>query len=77
MLVIDWICMDLNYFWLDGIILFYFNKICFVYFDLKILKRKYVEKDYFEKELMEVEKLGSCIIGEEELELIDMVIVKI
>jgi len=52
------------------------NKTRFAYFDLKILKRKHAEKDYSEKELMEVEKLGSRITGEEELELIDTVIVK-
>lgn len=74
--VIDWIRTDLNHPWPDGTTSLYFNKTRFAYFDLKILKRKHAEKDYSEKELMEVEKLGSRITGEEELELIDTVIVK-
>ena len=69
--VIDWIRTDLNHPWPDGTTSLYFNKTRFAYFDLKILKRKHAEKDYSEKELMEVEKLGSRITGEEELELID------
>ena len=71
--VIDWIRTDLNHPWPDGPTSLYFNKTRFAYFDLKILKRKHAEKDYSEKELMEVEKLGSRITGEEELELIDTV----
>lgn len=74
--VIDWIRTDLNHPLPDGTTSLYFNKTRFAYFDLKILKRKHAEKDYSEKELMEVEKLGSRITGEEELELIDTVIVK-
>jgi mannonate dehydratase len=74
--VIDWVRTDLYKKQEDGTSTLYFDKIRFVYFDLKILKREGAEKEYSTKELEAVEELDTHITQEEKEELIQTIIVK-
>ena len=74
--VIDWVRTDLYKKHEDGTMTLYFDKVCFAYFDLKILKREEAEKEYTAKELEAVQELDKCITEEEKDELIQTIIVK-
>jgi len=74
--VIDWIRTDLQHPWEDGTSSLYFDKVRFVYFDLKILERKGAEADYSPEELRKVEELDKVITEAEKDELVDAIIVK-
>ncbi|MHB9055133.1 MAG: mannonate dehydratase [Paludibacteraceae bacterium] len=74
--VIDWIRTDLNRVLPDGTSTLYFDKIRFAYFDIKILKRKDAEKDYSEKELIQIEELDKNISQPEKDNLVETIIIK-
>lgn len=74
--VIDWVRTDLYKKHEDGTMTLYFDKVCFAYFDLKILKREEAEKEYTAKELEAVQELDKCITEAEKDELIQTIIVK-
>lgn len=74
--VIDWIRTDLQHPWPDGTSSLYYDRIRFAYFDIRILEREGVEKDYTEEELRKVAELDKVITEEEKDALIDTIIVK-
>lgn len=74
--VIDWIRTDLQHPWPDGTSSLYYDRIRFAYFDIRILEREGVEKDYTEEELQKVTELDKIITEEEKDALIDTIIVK-
>lgn len=74
--VIDWIRTDLQHPWPDGTSSLYYDRIRFAYFDIRILVREGVEKDYTEEELRKVAELDKVITEEEKDALIDTIIVK-
>lgn len=74
--VIDWIRTDLQHPWPDGTSSFYYDRIRFAYFDIRILEREGAEKDYTEEELQKVAELDKVITEAEKDALIDTIIVK-
>lgn len=74
--VIDWIRTDLNRILPDGTSTLYFDKIRFGYFEIKILKREGVEKDFSEEELLKIEELDKTISQKEKDDLIFTIIIK-
>lgn len=74
--VIDWIRTDLQHPWPDGTSSLYYDRVCFAYFDIRILEREGAEKDYTEEELRKVAELDKVITEEEKDALIDTIIVK-
>ena len=74
--VIDWIRTDLQHPWPDGTSSLYYDRIRFAYFDIRILEREGVEKDYTEEELQKVAELDKVITDAEKDALIDTIIVK-
>ncbi|MDR3119234.1 MAG: mannonate dehydratase [Mediterranea sp.] len=74
--VIDWIRTDLDYKLPDGSSTLFFSKEKFAYFDVFVLKRKNVEKDYTRDELNRLAKLNQSMTEAEKDRLIDTIIVK-
>lgn len=74
--VIDWVRTDLQHPWPDGTSSLYFDRLRFVYFDVKILARSGAAADYSAEELRKVEELDKVMTQEEKDELIDSIIVK-
>lgn len=74
--VIDWVRTDLQYPWPDGTSSLYYDRLRFIYFDVKILQREGALQDYSEAELREVENLDKSISETEKEKLIDTIIVK-
>lgn len=74
--VIDWVRTDLHHPWADGSSSLYYDRVCFAYFDTRILQRAGAEKDYTEEELRKVAELDKVITEAEKDELVDAIIVK-
>ncbi len=74
--VLDWARTELDHPWADGSTSLYFNKVKFVYFDCRILKREGAADDYTADELAAADALGRTMTKADDDALVDTIIVK-